>query len=116
MAEITIEAKESVIAKVRRLLQVLAAEGLDIEAAYLYGSYAMGNPRQYSDIDVAVISPDLSGIRVDDWVHLNRLASEIDVRIEVMGFRPEQFRDEHPLSYKNGNTHLFGHMRLQSSL
>lgn len=100
MAEITVETKERVIAKVRRLLEVLTNQGLDVRAAYLYGSYAIGSPRQYSDIDVAIISPDLSGVRVDDWVHLNRPARNIDVRMEVIGFRPEQFRDEHPLAWE----------------
>ncbi len=100
MAEIRIETKENVIGKVRKLLKVLSAEGLQIAAAYLYGSYAVGNPGQHSDIDVAIISPDLSGVRMDDWVRLNVPASYIDARMEVMGFRPEQFRDEHPLAWE----------------
>lgn len=66
----------------------------------LYGSYAIGNPHQDSDIDVAIISPDFSDAHVDDWVRLNVPASHIDARMEVLGFRPEQFRDEHPLVWE----------------
>ena len=49
---------------------------------------------------MAIVSPDLEGIRVDDWVRLNLPASYIDARMQVIGFRPEQFRDEHPLAWE----------------
>ncbi len=100
MAEFTIESQESIIEKVRKLLDVLAAQKLRILAAYLYGSHAVGNPHQDSDIDVAIISPDFSNARIDDWVRLNVPASRIDSRMEVMAFKPEQFRDEHPLAWE----------------
>lgn len=53
-----------------------------------------------SDIDVAVISPDLTGDRLQDWMRLTVTATSIDPRFEVVGFRPEQFRDEHPLAWE----------------
>jgi predicted nucleotidyltransferase len=100
MAEFAIEPQENIIKKVRQLLDVLALQGVRILAAYLYGSYALGNPHQDSDIDVAIVSPDLSNAHMDDWVRLNVPASHIDARMEVMGFRPEQFHDEHPLVWE----------------
>ncbi len=100
MAELTIESQESIIEKVRRLLDVLTSQKLRIFAAYLYGSYAVGNPHQDSDIDVAIISPDFSDARMDDWIRLNVPASHIDARMEVMAFKPEQFCDEHPLAWE----------------
>jgi uncharacterized protein len=100
MAEVTLEPREAVIGKVRTLLGRLRAEAMDVRAAYLYGSYAAGTAHPHSDIDVAVVSPDLSGDRVEDWLRLNRIASRIDVRMEVIGFRPEQFGDENPLAWE----------------
>lgn len=100
MAEFTVETQENIVEKVRRLLDVLTVQGLQILAAYLYGSYAVGNPHQDSDIDIAIISPDFSDANIDDWVRLNVPASHIDARMEVVGFRPEQFRDEHPLAWE----------------
>jgi len=100
MAEFTIETQENIIAKAHKLLDVLAMQGLRILAAYLYGSYAIGNPHQDSDIDAAIVSPDFSEAAMDDWVRLNVPASHIDARMEVMGFSPEQFRDEHPLVWE----------------
>ena len=100
MAEIRTETRVEVIEKVQRLLEVLRAEGLNTTAAYIYGSQAVGTPHRDSDIDVAIVSPDLSGDHLEDWCRLNRLATQIDVRMEVIGFRPEQFRDEHPLVWE----------------
>ena len=47
-----------------------------------------------------MISPDLTGDRLQDWVRLTTLATRLDARFEVIGFRPEQFRDEHPLAWE----------------
>ncbi len=108
MAEITIPtrkvnkaaSRKRVMLLVHDLLRVLAAQDLNINAAYLYGSYAAGTAGPDSDIDVAVISPDLSGDRLQDWLRLTTLATRLDPHFEVIGFRPEQFRDEHPLAWE----------------
>lgn len=88
------------MAQVDELLRTLRAQNLQITATYLYGSYATGTAGPDSDIDVAVISPDLTGDRLQDWMRLNYVATAIDARFEVIGFRPEQFRDEHPLAWE----------------
>jgi hypothetical protein len=100
MADIRTGTREGVIEKVEELLSVLRTEGLTITMAYLYGSQTAETSHRDSDIDVAIISPDLSGDRLEDWCRLNRVATCIDVRMEVIGFRPEQFRDEHPLAWE----------------
>ena len=100
MAEITVEPVETVIQKVQTFLDRLHQAQLRVDSAYLYGSHATGAAHPDSDIDVAIVSPDLSGDRVEDWVRLNRISSQIDVRMEVIGFRPEQFQDENPLAWE----------------
>jgi predicted nucleotidyltransferase len=100
MAEVRAETQDEVIKKVLKLLKVLDSEGLNITAAYLYGSQASGTSYEDSDIDVAVVSDNLSGDRLEDWCRLNRVATRVDVRMEVIGFRPEQFRDESPLAWE----------------
>lgn len=92
--------RERVIAQVQELLRVLRTQGIEINASYLYGSFAAGKAGPDSDIDVAVISSDLTGDRLQDWMRLNYEATRIDPRFEVIGFRPEQFRDEHPLAWE----------------
>lgn len=100
MAEVRVESQEEVIEKVRELLRSLSSEGMTIMAAYLYGSWANGTSHRDSDIDVAIISRDLSGDRLEDWCRLNGVATQIDARMEVIGFRPERFRDEDPLAWE----------------
>ena len=90
----------SCLLKVREFLSVLQAEHFTITMAYLYGSHITETAHSDSDIDVAIVSPDLSGDRLEDWCQLNRIATRIDVRMEVIGFRPEQFRDEYPLVWE----------------
>lgn len=91
---------ERVMALVQELLRTLRSQNLKMIAVYLYGSYASGTAGPDSDIDMAVISPDLTGDRLQDWMRLTYVATRIDPRFEVIGFRPEQFRDEHPLAWE----------------
>ena len=50
----------------------------------LYGSYAKGRPRQYSDIDVAVVVDEYTGDLFGMKASLFRLRGGIDVRIEPL--------------------------------
>lgn len=69
-----------------------------VEAAYLYGSQAVGLARPWSDIDVAVISPDFSEDLFEDRVTLTRWAAQIDDRIEPQPFTPDRFGSNDPLA------------------
>ncbi len=68
-----------------------------IVMAYVYGSQVRGGTTKWSDIDVAIVSPDF-----DDLFHariaLLRLAAQIDERIEPHPFTPESFTMSHPLA------------------
>lgn len=56
--------------------------------------------RRWSDIDVAVISPDFSTDRFEKRVQLMRITSRIDDRIEPVPFRPETFSKSDPLAFE----------------
>ena len=86
-----------VIASVNRFLAAVR-ERLRVEAAYLYGSQAMGSARPWSDIDVAVISPDFSDDLFQDRIALMKLAATIDDRIEPQPFTPDRFSPNDPLA------------------
>ncbi|KJU82209.1 DNA polymerase beta domain-containing protein, partial [Candidatus Magnetobacterium bavaricum] len=57
-------------------------KGINIDSAYLFGSFAKGNEGQWSDIDIAVISSGISEDRLEERVRLMLIASDIDNRIE----------------------------------
>jgi len=71
---------------------------LRIEAAYLYGSQAMGSARAWSDIDVAIVSPDFSQDLFQERVALMLWAATIDDRIEPQPFTPDRFGPNDPLA------------------
>ncbi len=86
-----------VIASVERFLVVLR-ERFRVEAAYLYGSQAVGSAGPWSDIDVAVISPDFSGDLFQARLTLMQWAAAIDDRIEPQPFSPDGFGPNNPLA------------------
>lgn len=90
MAEIA----RSPIAVVKKLLDELKAANIRIEKAFLFGSHARGNPGKWSDIDVALVSPDFSGMSFYDSKKLNPFVLKVDTRIELHPFRPEDFTEE----------------------
>lgn len=90
----------SVLRKSNQFIATLRARGLQIHSAYLYGSHAKGHARRDSDIDIAVVSQDLTGDWLDDYCHLTRIADDIDARMEVIPFLPRDFRDENPLVWE----------------
>ena len=68
-----------------------------IDDAYLYGSFAKGTSRKWSDIDIAIVSPDFSDDLFEERLLLMRLASTIDDRIEPRPFKKELFNRNDPL-------------------
>lgn len=69
-----------------------------VQAAYIYGSHSRGNASVWSDIDVAVISPDFSDDLFEERLKLMKMAANIDDRIEPHPFRVEDFDSSNPLA------------------
>ena len=68
-------------------------KGIWIEAVVLYGSYAHGTAREWSDIDLAVISPDFEGVSI--WQRQETIA-----RLTV-----HRFPDIAPIGYPSSEYH-----------
>ncbi|MBN1283202.1 MAG: nucleotidyltransferase domain-containing protein [Proteobacteria bacterium] len=64
-----------------------------IQRVILFGSYARGNPRPWSDIDLVVISPDFHGGTEDDHLLLAEVARHITPQIEALPYLPDDFLD-----------------------
>jgi len=62
-----------------------------VDAAYWFGSTAHGTGDECSDIDIAIVSPDFSGVRFDDVQKLIPIAVKLDSRIEVHPFSTAEF-------------------------
>ncbi|MCL6592858.1 MAG: nucleotidyltransferase domain-containing protein [Alicyclobacillus sp.] len=66
----------------------------DIEEIWLFGSYAQGAPNEYSDIDLAIISPRFASDYPAAISTLSAAIWNIDAPIEIHGFTREDFDSE----------------------
>ena len=72
----------------------------DVKNIILFGSYAWGDPHEYSDIDIAIIAKDFKKDYFGTIRALAKYIRTVDARIEIKGFTPEEFVDEHPLAWE----------------
>jgi predicted nucleotidyltransferase len=75
----------------------LLRDHIKLDKVILYGSFVKGHPHVDSDIDVAVVSPDFTGDRLEDQLLLMRFRRQIDLRIEPIPFLPQDFIATDPL-------------------
>ena len=61
------------------------------------GSHLTGKADEWSDIDVAVISPQIGPDRFEERVRLTKIAFAVDDRIEPLPFSPDSFTPDDPL-------------------
>ena len=94
-----VEPTDNAVAIVRRYVEALEREGIHLEKALLFGSYARGDARDTSDIDVALVSNDFAGRRYSDREKLYSPTFAVDWRIDPLPYRPEDF-DESDLLVK----------------
>ena len=89
--------KNDAIKKIIRHFLDEVQKDYNIDGAYLYGSYAKGSSNKWSDIDIAIISPDFSDDLFAERLTLMQLAASIDDRIEPKPFKAELFDRNDPL-------------------
>jgi len=63
-----------------------------VDYVILFGSYAKGTNHEDSDIDIAIVSSDITD-RFDDMANLMRLAYGININIEPHPIRTEEFKE-----------------------
>lgn len=85
-----------IVEKVKKFLNMVSDSGVHLERAILFGSHAKGTASEWSDIDVALISKDFTGIGFYDRKRVNPFIIKTDSRIEPHPFRPEDFTSDNP--------------------
>ncbi len=85
----------SVVETVQHYLRVVETEGIPVRYGVLYGSYARGEGRRWSDIDLLVISPQYDKHRThEDVGRLWIVAAHTDSRIEPIPVGERQFIED----------------------
>ena len=86
---------------VKKYANKLKQADYDFKAVYLFGSYAQNKAREWSDIDVAVVSDKLKRNNDRNRLLLWQLRMDVDVRIEPHGFTVKDFNDNgNPLAHE----------------
>ncbi len=88
MVEKRIKNLSAVLNQYRKKLE----KKIRIRKIILFGSYAKGTPRDYSDLDLAVISPDFRGGTQKDYLLLSRVAREVTPIIEAFPYTPQDLK------------------------
>lgn len=78
--------------EIRAYVAELKKENLPIASVYLFGSYAKGTPRDTSDVDVCIVSPQFTDF-FDTLQYLWRRRPRHSL-IEPIGFAPRDLMDE----------------------
>ena len=68
----------------------LLEKHFDVESIFLFGSYASENPREDSDIDVAIVVKKLNEDYFEDTPLIWKLRRQIDYRIEPVLFEKDK--------------------------
>lgn len=83
--------------KPHRLLKkyrsILIREGVPVDRMIIFGSYAKGNAKPWSDLDVCVISPILGKNIYNERVRLAKLTLGVDTIIEPHPYHPKDLEN-----------------------
>ena len=83
-----------------RYKHALENDNFPVRKIILYGSYAKGGSRSYSDIDVCVVSNKFLKNKDLHETYLWKKVLGVDRRIEPVGYHPRDFNTADPLVYE----------------
>ena len=74
----------------------LVSDEFPLNTVYLFGSYANGSAKEYSDVDLAIVSDKFEGSRFFDKQKLNKYILKTSIDLEIHPFKTEDFTDDNP--------------------
>jgi predicted nucleotidyltransferase len=94
--------KKAVRRVIQRFVEAVRREGIRVDKVILYGSYSRGTQREYSDIDVAIVSRDWGKDPVEEGMRLFVIAGGIDSHLEPVPISLESYEKDTwvPLIYE----------------
>ena len=94
--------KKTIIGTASRYVRQLPAE-LDVKKAFLFGSCALGQESEDSDIDIAVVLGNMTDF-FETQMQLMRLRRNIDLRIEPHPIGESEFNNTNPFAWEVQST------------
>jgi uncharacterized protein len=83
--------RDKIIEETKNLIKTLEKKGIPIKTAYLFGSYAKGTAKKWSDIDILLVSDKFKGIRFYDIEKLIPLTKGYNSLIEFHPVKTSDF-------------------------
>jgi uncharacterized protein len=74
----------------------LVSDEFPINTVYLFGSYAKGSAKDYSDVDLAIVSDKFEGSRFYDKKRLNKYILKTCIDLEIHPFKTADFKEDNP--------------------
>ena len=90
--------RKLVTSLVERYIDILKQKHIEVEKAYLFGSYAKGTANEWSDIDVAILTKEIIGDSFDFKFLLMKIARDIDIDIEPHPYLIDEFTEDNPFA------------------
>lgn len=79
---------------VNKFINELEKRGIHPESVLLYGSYAKGTAKEYSDVDLVVVSKDFEKFSLTDRLKiLSHAAWPVQAGIEPLGYTPREIAE-----------------------
>lgn len=91
------ETSKGTIEELLKEFVALVSREIRLDAAYWFGSTVHNDAGENSDIDIALVSPDFTGVRFDDAKRLFPFVIRVDSRIEVHPYPRTRFHEGTPL-------------------
>lgn len=85
--------KQNIIQKIWRYRQILENAGLPVESLIIFGSQAKGIAKEWSDIDLCVVSKRFGKDRHDERIFLMRYIDNQSLDIEPHPYHPNDLKD-----------------------
>ena len=92
-------AKAKAINKARKLIRLLKTNGIDVYEVYLFGSSVTDRAGEYSDIDIAIVSKDFTGMPFYDVKKISKFRRAVDLKLEVHPFSLDDVLNNPPFFF-----------------
>ena len=84
---------------IRRTIAYLRSK-VRVDQAFLFGSHARGKPDKWSDVDLAVISPDFARMSHSELMDFLVEASlTVDPQVEIRAYTPRDLSEARPTNF-----------------
>ena len=94
-----VKAASDADALIRQTLDYLGRR-IRVQEAILFGSHARGGADEWSDVDLAVVSPDFARMSHEEIMDLLvEVALAVDPRVEVRAYTPQELKEARPTNF-----------------